>query len=428
MSVLKLFFRMIFRDKLSLILLFFMMIILSFLMITGIRAVDQYTYVTSLADKGDFRNRIVYSVDYMMLDALRTVNSTHANEEIQQLLEDEKQKIENVEGVQSVDNMLSYTLVSESDPQNIKLNKQFNLLNYQSGNFSRIKYPLAIGSYPNKNQNNVVILTHAAMEYYAIGDTIKLELLSGLPFSTKEEDRPIVILTVAGFLKYDILLNSSLYPCGGLSEIFTPIDPVGPDGRETLQFDGIVYGLEDAKGTPCPIEKSMGFLITPKAGQDINDLANRIAQVVITKQWVDTGPDLYRQYWEQNIASARAIVAMMLTCFSLSLSVLVAGTVLSLMQQQKEMSVFYCFGATWRQSVLLVVAQKIPVILAGYFLGILLYLKYGAAGFYYGSDNLFKWQYICISLPICLGFFALGIFPFYLMTVRKSPMELFRKD
>ena len=89
-----------------------MMIILSFLMITGISAVDQYTYVTSLADKGDFRNRIVYSVDFMMLDALTTVNSTNANEEIQQLLEDEKQKIENVEGVQSVDNMLSYTLVS----------------------------------------------------------------------------------------------------------------------------------------------------------------------------------------------------------------------------------------------------------------------------------------------------------------------------
>jgi hypothetical protein len=407
MSVLKLFFKMVFKDKLSLLLLFLMMVVLSYSMMMTIRAVDVYTQITRFADQGNFKNRILYTFNDNFDEGARTKLAT------------EGQTIEAVEGVQSVDNIGTYNMQTTSGTY-----QYFRLLNCHPESLRDIKYPLVKGSYPDPEQSNFVILTSPAMSFYDIGDTIEVFVFDGVPDGTEIEDIPIAQLTVAGFLRDDILLNGqTIYSRADLTAFFSSF-------RNDPDHDiyGVVYAVEDTEGNPIATDLSEMFIITPQKGQDIHVLADRVAQVVVSKDMVHAGPDLYQRYWENTSDVARKIIGVIVSTFSLALTTLIAGTLFSLMHRQKEMSVYYCFGATWRQSVLLVVAQKIPVILAGYILGVYLYSISGSRGIFPGADCVFLWQYIYISFPLCLGLFAIGLLPFYIMTVRKSPMELFRKD
>ncbi|MDD4096335.1 MAG: hypothetical protein PHP22_08870, partial [Oscillospiraceae bacterium] len=143
---------------------------------------------------------------------------------------------------------------------------------------------------------------------------------------------------------------------------------------------------------------------------------------------VHTGSELVRRYWESNNEVLQSLFILSFSLSSLSFAVLFAGTYMSLVNKQKEMAVWYISGVAWKDCILIAITPKMLSILCGYWFALFYYVRQTGQEIDYGITAHFRWVYIPISLSIIGLIFLSGVYPFYSISVKKSPIELFRKD
>ncbi len=387
----------------SLLILMLIVACISFLFTTSLRALDQFTQIIRIADNAGWRECVIYTRENLY-DTVSDANLI------------EKSNIENLPSVQSVET----TAVQFLAPDDSNGSDSFWV--YSGDALSRIRYPLSEGRYPASDSYNQILLPPALHGQYKVGDQIHVLVLTNLPPGIKEEEIKTATLTVAGFLRENFLFtDSGLSVTANLSDYFKSISSSHP-------LDYIAFGIKTDDGEIVPPAISYTYIITPKPGFTVEQVKKDVASIVEYPAYVHAGPDLFDRYWKENVSAAKPVLAYCIASLSLSFSLLLGSTVLSMQRGRKTMLVYYSLGLTWPRTVAVFAFQKLPAILLGDALGILLYAQAGGGGLYPGADGLFLPVYAVITTALLLLFFTAAILPFYFSAVKKSPMELFGKE
>ena len=300
------------------------------------------------------------------------------------------------------------------------LDLEFQLVNYDTEAMRHLRYPLSEGRYPQANEPNKVILPSFFKNIFEVGDSIDMYFSS---FDMQHIDEfKIVNLEVGGFLEEDYYyMNTSL----GQSPSFTNFFGAQEDDYGA---QGIVFGLIDNNGQEISGNLGMRMIITPEEGVDIEELYKQIFPLVQSKAFLHRGDEMLDNYWRSMDSELQYYSAYGIAFLCLGFSVLLVGTYLSLVSRQKEMAIWTLTGATWKTSIAMVVAPKLLAVLSGYIAGAVSFYLSRGMEIGYGIYAVFSWRYIFISFAVIVMMLLVGVLPFYYSSVKRTPVDNFRKD
>lgn len=387
----------------SLLILSLVVTCISFLFLVSLRAADQFTSISRIAGDAGWQDRVIYTRDTFQ-------DSTAAPTLKEQAL------IAALPSVQSVETAgLQYLVLDGTSVSMMSFV-------YTNDAFSRIRYPLSAGQYPAADSYNQVLLPPNMRNQFQVGDKMKVWVVTNVPPGTKIDKIKSATLTVAGFLRENFeFAYTIVYPSADLSHFFVPLSCTSLDLL-------VVFGIKTDDGAIVPPEACGTYVITPKAGSSVEQVKKDVQSVVEYPAYVHAGPDLFTRYWQANVDSAKPVLAYCIASISLSFTLLLGSTVLTMQRARKTMMIYYNLGLAWPRTVAIFAFQKLPAILLGDVLGILLYTGAGGGGLYPGADGLFLPIYAVITTVIFLLFYTAAILPFYFSAVKKSPMELFGRE
>lgn len=276
---------------------------------------------------------------------------------------------------------------------------------------SSVRYPLVAGKWPDVHAVNQILLPNSFLSKYKENDQITLEVLIQ---SAGELQWQSLVFTVTGFLEKDANLLTFLTYSNqdNLTNLFS-----------TQLSRGIVYELEDQKGQTIQSEYVGNyFILQTNENYDKERIREGIASVIGSADQVHIMPDMIEGYHRSKQLDLQKTIGYVVISFLLSITTLFASTLLSVWAGQKRMSIFYLCGATWAKSIRLEILPRIPYLLLGYCIGLIIYVNYNPLEYF------LKWQYIVISFLLILINIGISVLPFYLMTRNRSPLELYRKD
>lgn len=379
----------------SLLLLVLMVTCISFLFITSLRALDQFTQIVRIASEAGWQDKVIYTpMQWVPWSQPAFLN--------------EKARIEALPNVQSAETNYIHQL------NLIDSYHYFYGYVYSGDALSLIRYPLSEGQYPAADSYNQVLLPPDLRGQYHVGDQIHVEV--------SDDEEATATLTVSGFLRENFLFaGASIYTESSLSGFFKPMNSGYSD-------DLIIFGLKTDDGEMVPPVAYDTYIITPNPGIPLSQVKSDVQSVVEYPAYVHAGPDLFDRYWKENVNAAKPVLAYCIASLSLSFSLLLGSTVLSMQRGRNTMLIYYSLGLTWPRTIAIFAFQKLPAILLGDALGIFLYIMAGGGGLYPGADGLFLPVYAVIATALLLLFFTAAILPFYFSAVKKSPMELFGKE
>jgi hypothetical protein len=385
-------FKNLFRDWFSVL----MLIVLTFSITESgllvVRGIDQITYLTRLCEKAGMEDKLFYSdqVD----DGLGLAKQASL--------------IEDISGVSEVEVTETCLLFCKK--------VEMNVIYYDTPALQNLKYPLAEGAYPDAEATNQVILPYAYKLFFKVGDEIDVSFVNDENW--RDTVYPSITIRVSGFLMDSTTL--SLSPIGART---------GLGGLFSAQTDtGIAYRLVDSSGQPMQGNLQSLFIITPEDGADLQSLKEKITTVVRSKSYVFSYRELVTEYWKSNDRIVSMFFTSAVSNLSLAFALLFAGTYLSLISRRKEMSVWYLSGTGWTNSVKMLLTPKLLAIIVGYLTGLFQFYRQFGTEYTYQIYVNFRWSYIFITFGIVIFMFLAGVLPFYIVTIRKSPVELFRKD
>lgn len=398
-----LFFKNLRRDWFSVLVL----VILSFYICTTgfliVRGIDQITYLTRIFSAAGLGNKVIYG--------------DQENDEGGIIRQAEL--IEAVPGVAKTEVLKRCTLATEELlERRIFLSKadMFTVYIYDMSALRNLKFSLSEGEYPDVLEPNKLFLPTNFKANFKVGDKVQMAVYNDKNVFTDEH--PLVTIQIAGFLEDQcILSDTSSEPHLSLGGLFSSDPDVG-----------ILYGLVDDNGQPVEVDSAGIIIVTPDEGVDLKRLDEDLVKIVRSKSHVHTGPELVSRYWESNDSIVRDLFITMVSGFFIAFAVLIAGTYLSLISRQKEMAVWYMSGASWKDCVRMVLAPKLVAVLVGFIAAMLQLFLQDGSEYTYEIYVHFRWSYVLITLGIVLFMFIAGALPFYLATIRKSPVDLFRKD
>lgn len=322
----------------------------------------------------------------------------------------ESEKIALVDGVSSVENIKYFDVYSAGD------GVQFKLMLYDTNTLRQMRYSLPEGRYPSGQEDNSVLLPYAYKSIYDIGDQIEIIVC------TLDETSDQMIMTPA-----NIVVSGYL----GDKHILT-IDAVGTSlGLQHIFINsnyGVIYSLVDQQGEPIVPINSDYFIISLDNPSDIDKVNSLLKDVVDSPAFLHPGPKMIENYVENNEIEIVKMIGFGLSSLALTISLLLASTLMSLVEKKREMSIYFMCGATWKQSLCMILVQQCICILAGFLLGLGMILYANQSHIFYITIPEIKPMYIIITSIFEITIFALAILPFYWMTFKKSPIEIFRKD
>ena len=319
----------------SLIILSLVVTFISFLLLTSLRAVDQFTQISRVASDADWRDSVIYT------------RATFYDTSTDAILR-EKSLIAELPSVQSVETAGIQYLVSDGTSNSMMC------FVYTNDAFSRIRYPLSGGQYPAVDSYNQVLLPPDMRGQYQVGDQMKVWVLTNVPAGTQTDEIKAATLTVAGFLRENFeFAYSIVYPSADLSHFFVPLSCTSLDLL-------VVFGIKTDDGQIVPPEAAGTYVITPKPGFTVEQVKKDVQSVVEYPAYVHAGPDLFDRYWKENVNAAKPVLAYCIASLSLSFSLLLGSTVLSMQRGRKTMLVYYSLGLTWPRTVAVFAFQKLP--------------------------------------------------------------------
>jgi len=326
----------------------------------------------------------------------------------------EAKKISKVDGVAGVENIEFHQIVTEFKDQKFNL----QLLRYDSPTLQKIHYSLEKGAYPKDEEENCVLLPNDFMDKYQVGDVISVYVIDDWT-SGDTDEIPIADVTISGFLSSEpVFCVSASGTELKLNDIFV---------QDSTNY-GVIYALVDQEGNDLEPSLSDSFLISTEAGIDVNKVKLSLMDIVNSPAFLHTGENSIALYSESHNMELILMTGYALTAITLAFSMLLANTLLSLLYRQRELAVYFMSGATWKESIRIIVAQQCIPIIFGYLFGTWIYVKSAGSPLFYIVVPEIKWQYFLVALLIELLMYASAVLPFYWMTLHKSPIELFRKD
>lgn len=333
------------------------------------------------------------------------------------LTDDEKRDEENAIATENevniVENLEYYFLVYENDQDYIPM----KFINYEMPSLKSMHYSLASGSYPKTGDKNCVLLPYDYINIFNVGDTISVCVYN--INDIEKEESPVTDITVSGFLAKGPLLSlDSSGTSLGLQDIFM---------QDTENY-GVIYSLTDREGHVINPERSNMYIVSPDQGSNLEAVKKSLVHIVQSPAFLFTGQETIASYNEGHEVELIQMAGYCIAAFSLAFSMMLANTLLSLINRQREMSIYYLTGATWRQSIRIVIAnQFIPMIL-GFALGIYWVSRSAGSPLFYIVVPELKLSYVLATILVEMIMFGCAVLPFWIITKRKSPIELFRKD
>lgn len=382
------------RDWLSTIILTLFSFVICTTAYQFIRGVDRITYLSRVFFESGLNEKVFY---------------IYQEDDVPGLMS-ELAVVQNLEGVKDVEQYRIGSLSSDK--------VSCTAVIYDTPSLKSIRYDLAKGSQPNPSGTNEILLPIEYDLIFDVGDEITMSFSNfDLVFDNLTEVRTVQI-RVAGFLKDpNVLAFPTSYAKFSLGHLFT-----------ATPNTGILYNLVDIDGNKAIGELSSTLVITPEDNYSQNEINDALVDIVRSKSYVHSGEALVERYWVENDKVLFDIFADALAVTFLSLSVLLAGTYLSLISRRKEMSVWYLSGIPWRNCVQAVVFPKFFALLFGFSCAMIWLYRQIGTEINYMIDVSFRWSYVLITFGFVAAVFLVGVLPFYVSSIRKSPVELFRKD
>jgi hypothetical protein len=321
----------------------------------------------------------------------------------------EAEKIAHAEGVTDVENIQYYLVMPEDKLVSI------GFIVYDTPTLRQLHYSLDGGSYPTNEKANCVLLPHVYMDTYQIGDVIPVTVAVGGDLQVEEKSQ----ITVSGFLAAEPVLYVHVSGTAmGLNHIF----PQGDDAY------GVIYSLVDQQGNRIVPNRSEFFIISTEQGSDVDKVKAALNSVVESPAFLHTGKEVIAQYSEDHEMDLLLAAGFGLASLALAFSMLLANTLLSLVYRQREMSVYFMCGATWKESISTIISQQSITFAIGFVLGVWIFANSARSPLFYIAVPEMNWQYLLATFLAEIVMYACAVLPFYWMTLHKSPLELFRKD
>ncbi|NLW89404.1 MAG: EscU/YscU/HrcU family type III secretion system export apparatus switch protein [Clostridiaceae bacterium] len=401
MSKASLFCKTLYRDLPQFLILSVLTFFLTMMCLSVLCGIDQTTYLPRIFRASGLENKITYTLmEPFLYDYPPDIHKTEMDTELL--------SIQSVPGVASAEPGRTCWL------QNEKFAVQ--LLFYDISALQSLKYPLSEGYYPNPDEPNRMILPQEYSRICQVGDTINLFYVTDETAFLKEQ--PSVKVYIAGFLKGNVSLSfGTTSPNLQVANMITANPNIG-----------FTYGLIDENGNRLYGDYSNYIFITPEEGVDLEVLSNKLTEIVRSKSHVHTGDQLVDRYLNEISKTVSELFVLLLSFFCLGFAVLIAGTFLALVNKRKEMAVWFISGLSWKDAIFIVMAPKMFAALIGYWTALYTFVRLEGIEVAYSLIADFRWSYLLISLGVIGIMVLIGVLPFYMTSVRKSPLDLFRKD
>ena len=376
--------------------------LVTFFLLVCFCSIGQNLTIYLLANQMQIDKKIIYTTnsDFYLSDAEKKV---------------EENTIASMDMVDTVENIQFYDLIMPSKDGDINL--QF--ICYDTPSLRPIRYSLELGSYPTAGQTNCLLLPYDYMNTFEVGDTVSIYVIDNRLAGTQLEDLPVAEITISGFLSAEPIFSlGSSGTSMGLNDIFV---------QDSSNY-GVIYSLIDQQGNVINPKRSDKFIISAKKGSHIDALKESLTHVVQSPAFLFTGNEAIATYSESHKAEIIQMSGYGITAFALAFSMMLANTLMSLVYRQREMAIYYLTGATWKESVWIIIAKQCIPIILGFALGVLMLTRNIGSSLFYIVVPEFKLHYVLMTFLVEMIMFGCAILPFWIMTQRKSPIELFRKD
>jgi len=401
-----LFLLIVYENLLKNVLLFFGMLISSFLLLAVFSAADEYIEVIKHVEYGNFDQYVFVG---NIGDPTAYLDTDHT---------EELKKLGNIEVNDYYNNLFMIQGYTDMSLPYV----EFNIETSGVPTYNDIQVDLYEGRMPASP--NEIVLTKRALEYFSLDQKITLDYIV-----SAEETHPIT-LTITGFLDDRVLLKRF----GGV--LFT-----NASYASLLEIDSYLnYPIDRLFGfisentvscdDGCPITSMQTAQILTcrsASGESPDELRNRIISTFPSlSECTYTGDALHDAYIRKNQTELSQLLIEVIIIFLLICCFLIGSLYLQARKKALEMTVIYMQGMTWISSISMIFASYLPGILLGISCGI--YCFYNLSDMYFTNKVVFRIEYIVISAGICLILSLLCMIPIYIELAKRSPIETIRKD
>lgn len=280
--------------------------------------------------------------------------------------------------------------------------------------FKELNYTLYKGHWPQKK--NEMVLTREAMKWFHIGEKIRVVLSED-----KTEE-----FCVSGFLvNNEIVVNNMYSTKNDQVEEYWYAD-LFKDAKQSIEFGEYTavvspdYDSKELTYMPTCFVKCRDDMNREESLQYLNQTYGNIADF----QYFSTA---YEEYKEEklNIGNRSDIhlIIFMLLLFCTGFCI---NNVLRIQKKSREYAIYYMFGLTWEQSVLLSYIKNILVFLIAVPIGILLFYFNTQTQNY--SELILKPSNTIFILVMMLLIYVIFSLPVYLHFRTMDPIDMQRKE
>lgn len=321
-------------------------------------------------------------------------------------------------------------------------NVEFIISVYEDFQLERIGLSLQKGRFPSTNSNEI-LLTANMMDDYQIDDTISLQTLDYHAYleACKNTDGHTPIhdfdymidytVTVVGFISDDSLVLR----CGSLGSYAgsnTYVDDIfaTPYGicleEQKMSANNTKYAFAIANhleyDNQYSSDLSASLFIYPKDGVSQDDLFQSLP-VEIRRNCLTF--DMIEEDYNDKYGQSIRLYSETAICFLISMfSFFVSCYALAIRKRKQELVNYYLYGCSWGKAVLMASLTYIPGTILGSIIGIR--FSSPVLNFFSNSSDQIHPVYYFITLTIALFIAATVVIPFFIITIKQSPIELQR--
>lgn len=370
-----------------------------YLCLLSICAADQETQILRVADKMDFSNIVYYSSyqNWIMSDI---------------------EKQEEYDRILAADGVMRAQKIETIQVSDVESGTPINLVFYDCDALESVRYELVQGEYPDPNSCNCILLSESYMQRFVVGELIDVYYYSPDYVISNDTLPPVITLRVSGFMAEQPIYAPGIGGDGiGLNDLIRDNYPMG-----------VIYNLVDNDGRDLDRVFSGFEIVNPQEGVSTSDLKTHLQNVVCTPAFVLSGQDIIHNYLAENAGELRIVAGLILAAAAMAISLIFSRMIMLESIYEREMAIMYICGSTWGKAVWSLYAPFILELLLGISLGTFLYV------FSIGLESFspiivrFKVSYLLEAGGILLLLMIASAIPIFGETVRKSPLEIFRKD
>lgn len=283
----------------------------------------------------------------------------------------------------------------------------------------------------NSLEINHVLLDESARKIYKTGDHINLYIEYKADVNDHNLTDACIDVVVDGFIRRDeVIIDTSHGTLVDLSSVFTTVLDPTDTTAEALNAGWPAYfcfcSVLSDNGHLINFNEDMPLLliITPEEGVDQGSFINDIEQSGLKPQELVSYEQLLNNYQDSHADELRLIKTFGIAIIILTICVVLTVFVGWYTYKRNELGIFVLSGCPWKAAILLSASPYYFSILIGGFLGFSVWSMYEK--FYRFELNTIGWKTAGLLMTVYIFIYSLGVFIYYFMFKRCSPVELYR--